>query len=209
MRRQEKLNKNLPRKPLIGITGCIFCGKSTVARIFSSFGAEIIDADKIAHSLLEVQTKTYKKIVSKFGLSIIKEDKSINRAKLGQIVFSSPKLLAELEKIVHPEIIRQIKYKAKNSKSRIVCVDAPLLFETGLYRLMDKVVVVKAKRSKILNRAKMKFGLSKEEIKQRASYQMPLSNKILLADFVIDNNNSLKETEKQVETVLKGLQLLN
>jgi dephospho-CoA kinase len=127
--------------------------------------------------------------------------------KLAGIVFDNKGLLKKLNKIIHPEVIRIIRNKIKKSKSKIIVLDAPLLLEAGLRRMVDKLIVVKIKRAEQLERIKRKFSFSREDMLKRIKHQMPLQLKVRLADFVIDNSGTIKETEQQVKEVWKKMNL--
>ncbi|MCM8791565.1 MAG: dephospho-CoA kinase [Candidatus Omnitrophica bacterium] len=164
---------------IIGITGSFGTGKTTVARILRRKGAKVIDADKIAHRFIS----------------------PTRRKELAKIVFKKRKYLELLCKILHPLIIQQIKKEIKrfNPNKNIIVIDAPLLIETGLHKVVDMLVVVKAKRKTQLQRISGRMGLSRKEILRRIDFQMSLKKKIKLADFVIDNNGPITETKKQVD----------
>lgn len=194
-----------PKKIILGITGSFGSGKSTVASIFKSYGAKIIDADKISHGIISPGGKIYKKIVNTFGPSILKKDKAVDRNKLAKIVFNEKRLLRSLNKILHPEIIKIIKKKIRSLYSKVVVLDAPLLIEAGLEKLADKIIVVKINREQQLKRIQKRTSLSKADILKRTRLQFPLSRKIRLADFIIDNNGTMKETKKQVAQIRRLL----
>jgi len=195
---------------IIGVTGGIACGKSTVAGMFRGLGAEVIDADKIAHQAMRPRTAVWKKIGELFGKDILNEDLSINREKLGKIVFSSTKERRRLEKIVHPVAIKAIKKKIKDCSNlkiqplTIIVIDAPLLIEANLTSLVDVLVVVSAWRRTQMRRLKAS-GLKENEAAKRIDSQMSLRSKIKLADYVIRNNGSLAAVERQVEKVWKEI----
>ncbi len=193
------------RKIILGLTGSFCSGKTTVARIFRSFGAKIIDADKIAHRLIKPQTKIYKKIINTFGQGILKKSRAVDRKKLAEIVFSNKHLLKKINKIIHPEVIRVIKEKIRNSCERIIVLDAPLLIEAGLEKIVDKVIVVTITRGKQIERISKKTGLSRPEILKRIAAQIPLHIKVRLADFVIDNSATFEKTNKQVKQIRRLL----
>jgi dephospho-CoA kinase len=175
-----------------------------VARYFSGKDAEIIDADKIARQLLCPGNPVYKKISGIFGKEIIGKGKSIDRAKLGKIVFQQKEMLVKLNRIMHPAIIGIIKKKIIASRAQKIILDAPLLIETGLHRIVSGLVVVSLSRSEQLRRINMRLHLNREEALGRIKAQIPLSQKIRLADFVIDNSGTRKKTKKQV-TVIRRL----
>jgi len=193
------------RRILVGITGGFGSGKTTVAKIFKSFGTQLIDADRIASRIIKPGSKIYKRTVNAFGKDILKDNKAIDRYKLAHIVFNNKNLLKRLNKIMHPEIIRIIKEQIKTSRAKLIILDAPLLIEVGLENLVDKLIVVKIKRNEQIKRIQGKTSLSKTDILKRIRHQIPLSDKVRLADFVIDNNGTIDNTEKQVIRIWKKL----
>jgi len=190
--------KQKQNKITLGITGCLGSGKSTVAGIFKSWGAKIVDADKIAHSCMRKGSPAYRKIVAFFGKGILNRSKEINRAKLGDLVFSKAISLKKLEGIVHPQVISKIRTKIKKIKKGVVILDAPLLLEAGLRSVVDKIIVVKLKRKMQIKRLSKKGNYSQAKIKRIIESQIPLREKMRVADFIIDNNGKLSETKKQV-----------
>ncbi|TBR17155.1 dephospho-CoA kinase [bacterium] len=192
-------------KVILGLTGSFGTGKTTVAGIFKSLGADVIDADKIAHQIILPHGEVYGKIVAIFGKGILKKDESINRVKLGELVFHNDGLLSKLNSIMHPVIVRVMKEKAKASVKDIVVLDAPLLIETGLDKAVDKIVVVTASlRSQVL-RLKKRAHLEREDILKRIKSQIPLSAKVRVADFIIDNNGKLEKTKKEIQNLRRSL----
>jgi len=201
----------------IGITGSFGTGKTTVAEYFKALGAKVLDADKIAHETLlkkvtghKSPVTCYKKIVKIFGKKILKKNKEIDRKKLGKIVFRDRTLLKKLNSIIHPYVIKKIKkgieeIKMENSKAMIV-LDIPLLVETGLLGLVDKLVVVNASRNAQIDRCRKKTGLARTEILARITAQAPLKRKVRISDFVIDNNGTEKQTKREVEKVWERMQ---
>jgi len=194
-----------PKKIILGITGSFGTGKSTVCQLLSASGAKAIDADLISYKLLQPRQPGYRKVVDFFGSRILKKNKAIDRRALGKIVFDDPRLLKALDKIMHPLIIAEIKKQISRATSKLVVVDAPLLFETGLSDLFDQIVVVKADRKKQFSRLLERTTLSKMDIVKRLNTQMPLSAKIRKADFVIDNSSTMEKTRKQVEYLRRNL----
>lgn len=195
---------------IIGITGSLGTGKTTVAKMFAAKGAKVIDADYLSHRALKAGTPVYKKIVSRFGGGIKKRGGSIDRRKLAGLVFNDRGRLEALTGIIHPFVIKNIKGLIKNSRpGAVVVIDAPLLIEAGLTPLLDKLVVVKADRGVQISRCVKKRKIKKEDAILRIKKQMPLQKKIRIADYVIDNNGTLKGTKKQVNEVWRELKIKN
>jgi len=192
----------------VGITGYLGSGKSTVARLFLKKGAYVIDADKIVHRLLNVRTKVGKRLLKKFGKEILSTSGLIDRKKLAILGFSKRTNWSVLCRIIHPEVIREIKKELKKSlqrKRKVLVIDAPLLIEAGLDKMVDYVILVKANLKDCYKRAKLKLGISKDDFKRRVSFQIPFRKKLPYADFVIDNTKTLKFTERQVEEIWKKI----
>jgi dephospho-CoA kinase len=192
---------------IIGLTGGIVSGKSTVARMFKDLGAKIVDADKLGHKVILPQGAAWKRIIKIFGKDILQKDQTINREKLGKIVFANQNLLKKLNKITHPEIIKLIKKEISlakdNSKKekKTLIIDAALIYETKIDRLMDKIIVVYLDEEEQLKRLIKRNNLFGKEALQKIKSQIPLKEKIEIADYVIDNSNSLDKTKEQVETI--------
>jgi len=199
------MQKQPKKKIIIGLTGSFGSGKSTVAGIFNSFGAKVVDADLLARQCVTPGKLAYKKIVKSFGREILSKDKTIDRAKLGRIVFWDTRKLKRLNDIVHPEVIRHMKMQIKSTEQAAVVLDVPLLIEAGLRSLVDKVVVVKINRAEQIKRCQQRTMLSESDIVKRIKAQMSLSAKERLADFVIDNSGTVAQTRKQVEEILRSL----
>lgn len=178
--------------------------------MFSKLGARVIDADKISHQLITPRGRCFYQVIKAFGRGILHNGK-IDRKKLSVIVFEGPGELKKLSRIIHPQVIREIKeriqFYRKNKKVNAVVIDAPLLVEAGLHRLADITVVVKAERAQQIKRLRGRMAISTSEIVKRINAQMDINKKIRLADFVVDNRGSLAQTEKQVkriwQTILK------
>lgn len=193
------------QKFVIGVTGSFGSGKTTVARILKSYQTRIIDADKLAHSLLNPGTDTYRRIIASFGKGILKDNKRIDRRKLAGIIFDDKRLLKRLNRIVHPAVIRIIKGRIRGSRAKVIILDAPLLIEAGLRGMVDKLIVVRTSRDKQIKRIQKKTSLRKSDILKRIGYQIPLREKARLADFIIDNSGTLTETRKQVKEIRRVL----
>jgi len=187
--------------PVIGVTGSFGTGKTTVANLFTRFGAKVIDADALVHHELKQNKKIIKKITSAFGRDILDKKNQIDRNKLGEKVFRDKKKLDRLTRIVHPKIISLIKSEIKNNKKEVLVIDAPLLIEAGLQGLVDYLIVVKLSKGKQILRLKKKYNLSEDELLRRIKAQLPLSRKVRLARFVIDNKGSLGQTESEVKKI--------
>ncbi len=195
---------------VIGLTGGFKTGKSTVTRMLSELGVEvIIDADKLAHKALKLDSSTYKKIIKEFGEKFLDDEGRINRRKLAKLVFSNKEKLNLLNSIIHPYVIDKVKekiYKTKQSSpNAIIIVDAPLLYEAGMQNMMDKIIVVSATKNKQIQRARQTTSLSEYEVKRRIENQLPLTEKEKLADVVIENNGTLEDTKSQVKKMWKRI----
>ncbi|MBU3958438.1 MAG: dephospho-CoA kinase [Candidatus Omnitrophica bacterium] len=194
------------KRIILGVTGGLSTGKTTVAKILRSSGAQIIDADRIAHRIIKPSGKIYKRLVNAFGDNILKMDKTIDRDKLAKAVFNNKNLLKRLNRIVHPEIISIIKNQIRSSSKKVIVLDAPLLIEAGLRKLADKIIVVKTTRKKQLQRvANNKPLLKRREVLSRINAQMPLEDKVRIADFVIDNSGTVEETKVQIKQIRRLL----
>jgi dephospho-CoA kinase len=194
---------------IVGLTGSVGTGKSTVTDFFRELGAYIIDWDELAKELVHPRLKAWKEIVEYFGKDLLSEDLTINSQKLAQIVFADKEKLEKLNQIVHPEVFREdekITNEIKNlDPDAVIIKDIPLLFEVAHPIFVDKVVVVAASEQTQLRRSEEK-GMSREDAQSRIKSQIPLEEKIKSADFVINNDGPLEETKRQVEeiyTVLK------
>jgi dephospho-CoA kinase len=198
---------------VVGLTGGIVSGKTTVAQIFKGLGAKVIDVDLIAREIVQPSKKAWKRIVENFGEEILKDNQEIDRKKLGSIVFSNQAKLNLLNKITHPIIIEvikkqlaQIRQQSKQANKEVICiVDAPLLFEAHLAEMMDKTIVVYLSEKEQIIRLLKRNGISKDEALKRIKAQMPLKEKISLADYVIDNSKSPEDTKKEVLQLWKIL----
>jgi dephospho-CoA kinase len=189
------------KKLILGLTGGIASGKSTVAAMFKSLGARVIDADKISHSLIKPDTRVYRKIVRTFGRKILNKDRTVKRSELGRIVFNDKDRRKKLNRIMHPEIIRIIRKKLNALRKGTVVLEAPLLIESGLTGLVDKLIVVNVSLANQIKRIQRKNPINNKEILKRIKSQMPLEKKVRLADFVIDNNGTKEKTRKQVAKI--------
>ncbi len=189
---------------IVGLTGSVGTGKSTVAKSFGELGAYVIDWDELAREVIRPHLKAWKEIVEYFGKGILRDDLTINRQKLANIVFSDKEKLAKLNQIVHPEVFEEDERITNDIKSRdpnaLIIKDIPLLFELSRPIFVDKIIVVSASEQTQLRRSEEK-GVSREDAQRRIKSQLPLEGKIKSADFVINNDGPLEETKRQVEEI--------
>lgn len=187
---------------LIGLTGGIASGKSTVSSYLKELGASIIDADLIARAVLEKGQEGYKQVVDLFGDAILEnKTKEINRSRLATIIFNNNQMKKKLEGITHPIIIKEIfkKIEEYQEDSRIIILDAPLLFEVGLDKDVDLTLLVYIDRDTQLKRLIKRDKLSKEEAEKRIDSQLSLEKKRQMAEIIIDNSQGKTELKLQVE----------
>lgn len=184
----------------IGLTGGIASGKSTVSAYLVELGAVIIDSDTIAHSVLKRGHPVYRKVIEKFGDDILDENSAIDRSYLGSIIFTDPGKRKELEKITHPHIISEILKKMEDfrQKNRIIILDAPLLFEVNLDKIVDQTWVVYVNKKTQMQRLIDRDKLSLSEAEARIESQLSLEKKRLMADVVIVNMGSIEELKADV-----------
>jgi len=192
-------------KFILGVTGNISCGKSTVAGMFKNKDCLLIDADKLASRLLSFGAPVYKKIKNCFGSAILKDNRRIDRKKLAEVVFSDKASLIKLNRIMHPELIRQIRRNILNTRKKTVILDAALIVESGIIGLVDKLVVVTANKEQQIRRSQKSRGLSKQEVVLRMKSQISQKAKSRFADFIIDNSKQLSKTQKQVSKIRRQL----
>jgi dephospho-CoA kinase len=197
--------KRKKTKLVLGLTGTIGSGKSTVARMFKTKDSLLIDADKLAHDSFRIGSPVYRKVVAYFGEGILRPDKRIDRAKLAAIAFVNKTALIKLNNIVHKAVIAEIKRLVKDSGKKLVILDAALLIEAGLRKMVDKLAVVKSGRQQQILRSQKRLGLSKKDVSLRMKYQISQSAKLRLADFIIDNSGIISKTRKQVSEIRRTL----
>ncbi len=195
---------------IIGLTGETGSGKSTIAKIMEEYGAVIINCDKIAHENMEPGSYAYFDIVENFGPDILNEDAEINRKALGNIVFNSPEKLELLNSITHPYIIESVKDEIyKNEDKKCVVIDAPLLFETGLNDLCDRVWIIYAfAYEKRMGRIMKRDGISNTEALARMKNQQNSLNFSNSANLVIENNGTLEELREYILEIMNEEGLL-
>jgi len=188
-----------PNKYVIGLTGNIATGKSVVRQMLQHQGAYTIDADGLAHQVMMPNAPAYKPVIDMFGKSIVGPDGRINRAMLGQIVFSNPGFLKKLEEITHPIIRQGINPLVSRANQRVIVIEAIKLVDTDLAGWMDSIWVVDAKPQTQYQRLVSKRKMSEAEAKQRIQAQAAQAEKLKRANVVIDNNGNVEDTWKQVQ----------
>ena len=193
----------------VGLTGGIASGKSTVSKIFASFGAQVLDADEVARELLLPGQPAWKRLRQAFGEEFFHPDGTVKRKQLRKLVFANSEKRGQLNAILHPEVMKEINRRSEILSSSlqptVLVVDVPLLLEVRVAHRFDKIVVVDARQSVQVKRLMQRDGISEDEAKQALKVQMPLSEKVELADYVIDNNATLADTEIQVRKVWEEL----
>ena len=194
---------------LVGLTGGVATGKSTVAQMFKRCGAVVIDADQLARDVVRPGRPAWRAIVRDFGKGILHPDGTIDRHALGTVVFHDKGKLRRLERIIHPRVareqIRLAKQAARNVPRAVVIYDVPLLFETRIDKRVDKTIVVNADQATQIARLKKRNGLSRSQALRRIRQQMPLADKCRRADFVLDGTHSTPSLRTQVRSLYRIL----
>ncbi|MGM9926669.1 MAG: dephospho-CoA kinase [Bacillus sp. (in: firmicutes)] len=197
---------------VIGITGGIASGKSTVSKIIEQLGYTVVDADIAARIVVEPGQEAYKGVVASFGEEILNEDQTLNREKLGSIIFNDEKKRLQLNAIMHPAI-RNYMDEEKNAAfargEKVVFMDIPLLFESKLTQTVDLSILVYVDADVQLRRLMERNGLSQEDALARIRSQMPLSEKRELADAIIENNETVEKTKQQLLDILKEWDIIH
>jgi len=192
------------KKPIIGIIGGLCSGKSTVAVEFAKLGCKVIDADKIAHELLQKKA-VREKIASLWGRTILDSAGKIDRSKLAEVVFADPEKLWLLNKLIHPFVLKRAEelIQRYNRQRPVVAIvlDMPLLVEVGWAERCDRLIFVDCKRQLRVDRAKKVSGIDENQIKIRENFQISLDNKAAIADNVIDNNSDFPALVRQVADI--------
>jgi dephospho-CoA kinase len=191
----------------VGLTGGIASGKSTVSRMLASLGAEIVDADAIAHRAIDPGTPAHAAIVARFGRGVVADDGTIDRRKLGALVFADEAERHALDAIVHPAVRAEAQRRFEDAAARgcpVAVLDAALLVESGFHRELDFLVVVRCAPGTQLARL-VERGLGEDEARARIAAQAPLEAKLAHADAVIDTDGTLDDTRRQVEALWEKL----
>jgi dephospho-CoA kinase len=205
----------------VGLTGGIACGKTVVGEMFAARGARVIQADRIAHELMQPGGAVYKQVVLHFGREVLEPDGGINRKKLAEAAFGQPAAgtsapaprVEELNRIVHPAVIAvQNEWMAdigRRDPNAIAMVEAALILEAGVAHNFDKMVVVTCSRGvrlqRFAQRLQLDAGAARQEMERRMAAQMPDEEKARRADYIIDNSGSLADTERQVDRIMQEL----
>ncbi len=193
----------------VGLTGGIASGKSTVSRMLGELGVPVIDADAIARDAVAPGSAALAAIVEAFGAGVLTGENALNRARLGEIVFSDPSRRKILEGILHPVIIaeqdRRLEELEAEGNAPLAVVDAALMIESGGWKRFDLIVVVDCGESQQISRLRRRSGMDEAEARRRVAAQMPLSEKVKYADRVIDNRGSVADARRQVEALVKSL----
>lgn len=194
---------------LVGLTGGVATGKSTVSKMFERCGAHTIDADVLARQAVEPGKPAWRAIVKTFGTQILNADRTLNRAALGNIVFRNKAKLRRLERILHPQVAgmqeQVTKAIARKHPKAVILYEVPLLFEAGVDRRVDLVVVVTADRRTQIARLKARNGFSRAEALRRIRSQMPIKQKAAAADYVLDGTTPRTRLLSQVRRLYREL----
>ncbi|MCJ7662939.1 MAG: dephospho-CoA kinase [Desulfobacterales bacterium] len=189
---------------VIGLTGGIASGKSLVSQTLAELGMTVIDADDVSHELMAKDKAVKQKVVETFGAGVLTEGGDVDRGKLGGIVFRDPGTRKDLERIMHPRILAQLRKRAHESSADVV-LEIPLLIEQGGHERVDLVVVVYTTRERQVQRLMGRDGITREEAIRRIDAQLPLAEKVSYAHYVIDNSGTVEETEDQVTRFYKQI----
>ncbi|MFB0558952.1 MAG: dephospho-CoA kinase [Dehalococcoidales bacterium] len=195
---------------VIGLTGGIGSGKSTVSQFLAELGAVILNADGVGHEALKPDTEVWREVVAAFGRQVLTPDGSIDRARLGGIVFGNPESLSRLNRIMHPRMYDMVKARLDEYRRRgvdVVVLEAPLLIEAGWTSLVDEVWVTVASEATVLRRLEERTGLSESESLARIRSQLSSEARVEYADAVINTDCSLDELKARVGELWRGLEL--
>lgn len=196
---------------IVGLTGGIATGKSTVAGMFKNYGIPVIDTDKISFELLRKGSNAYHEVLTLFGKEILLTNNDINRKKLGRAIFNDNVKRKKLNNIIHPKVkaitLSEIK-KEEELGAKIIVIDVPLLFETNFVRLVNKSIVVYTTPALQIERLIGRDSIKKEYALLKIESQIPIEDKVKLADYVIDNSESILKTRKEFNKIVKELEVI-
>ncbi len=190
---------------VLGVTGNIACGKSTVLQMLAERGAETLDADAVYHRLIAPGAPLWETLRSRFGNTILAEDGTIDRRTLGAMVFADPSALAELDALTHPAVVAEVLRLVEASRAALMVVDAVKLVESGLAEACDALWLVSCNPDQQVERLMHRNALSLEEAERRVALQPSLDAKRARADAIIDNSGTIEETRRQVEDAWERL----
>jgi dephospho-CoA kinase len=198
----------MANRPIVGLTGGIGSGKSTVAAMLAELGAHVIDADKVGHEIYLPGTEGFRRVVAEFGPGVVGADGTIDRRRLGTVVFGDPAALARLNALVHPliadEIRRRMQAALAEPGTQPIVVEAAIMLEAG-WRFFDRIWVVIVRRETAIARVAASRGLSADEVARRIDAQMPEAERRKVADLVIENDGTLAELRARVEDAWRSL----
>jgi len=195
---------------VIGLTGGIGSGKSTVSHLLTNLGAVAIDADKVGHEAFQPGTKLWQEIVKNFGEEILKPDKTVDRSRLGNFVFGNQEALSKLNAIMHPSMYEIVKEKIADHRRKgvpVVVLEASLLIEAGWIKLVDEVWVVIASEETVVERIRQSGKWSEEQTRARIRSQLTVEERLKKADRVIDNNGNLNQMKARVKELWHQLDI--
>jgi dephospho-CoA kinase len=197
----------------VGLTGGLASGKSFVGHALAGLGCHLIQADELGHQVLLPGAEAYDEVLQEFGNDILDEDGFIDRRKLGELVFGQPQMLEKLSKIVHPKVgerqNRIIEEIVKTDPKAIIVVEAAILVETGSYKRCDRLIVAVCSAEQQMERAMKRGAYTTEEVLARLSRQLPLEEKLKVADYAIDTSGTKEDTIAQVRAVYDSLRSLS
>jgi len=197
---------------VVGLTGGLATGKSSVARLFQDCGAIVIDADVLAREAVEPGRPAWRDIVRVFGKKVLQPDRALDRRTLGRTVFGNRAKMKQLNAIVHPRVAREQNRLTREIASKeldaVIIYDAPVLIEAGAHNRMNKIIVVAADQATQIKRLCNRSHFSRAEALRRIRSQLPLAQKIKLADYVIDGTLSFEQTKNEVQRIYAQLEQL-
>jgi dephospho-CoA kinase len=197
----------------VGLTGGLASGKSTVGRMLADLGCLLIEDDKLGHQVMEPGGEAYTGILTDFGSEFVNPDGTLNRRRLGSIVFSNPDRLAKLNELIHPAVHARerelVEAYAKDHPDGIAVTEAAILVETGSYKDYDRLIVAVCRPEQQMERSLARDQLTRQEVLDRLSRQMPLEEKAKYADFIIDTSGTKENTLQQTRAVYESLKRLN